>query len=373
MSAVAKVAARSMWVIALIGAAPALGHTLSITRGTAVVESDALTLELTVSAEDLLHAYNLRPDKNGYFSKEGILLGAAEHGALLLERIVVRDRRGEALPGRLDGMELTPTPPGAIDYDHLRRTFARYKLVYALSSPVHHLSFQQVLGNASRGSPAQIVLAIRSTNRELRTVRLTSGGNVEIVTLTPTHGHPVSAAESNDANRGATCGARPFVLKNAYRTIRALVYTKDDGVRVELFIPTQILETWLPIPRAKRDFFEIEEQTRFLPESRRFMASRNRMYINGVQCEGRVTGAGFLDVGESERDERQPPRRLSAWTSRLHVTMAYDSSDLPDHVDLQWDLFNATVLTANILLLNGKDCVEHDLSTYEPRLTWQRD
>ncbi len=97
------------------------------------------------------------------------------------------------------------------------------------------------------------------------------------------------------------------------------------------------------------------------------------MYMNGVQREARVTGAGFLDVGEVGLDERRPPRRLSAWTSRLHVSMAYDSGDLADHVDLLWDLFNATVLTANVLLVAGDDCNERDLSTYEPRLTWRRD
>ncbi len=223
---------RSMWIIALIGAAPALGHTLSVTRGTAVVESDVLTLELTVSAEDFLHGYNLRPDKDGYFSLEGIGLSASEYVADLLERIVVRDRRGEVLPGRLDGMEWTATPPGAIDHDRLRQMFARFKLVYALSRPVHHLSFQQVLGNASRALPAQIVFPIRSADRELGTVRLTGGGNVEIITFAPTPENPVAAVEGQDASHGAVCGTKRFVLKDAYRTIRALVYTQDDAVRV---------------------------------------------------------------------------------------------------------------------------------------------
>lgn len=373
MSAVVKVGARSLWVIALICAAPALGHSLSITRGTAVVESDALTLELTVCAEDFLHGGNLRPDKDGYFSLESIRHSAYDYAAALLERMVVRDQRGEVLFGRLDGMVWKATPPAAIDHDRLRRMFARFKLVYTLSNPVHHLSFQQVLGNASRAVPAQIVFAIRTADRDLGTVRLTGGGNVEIVTFAQTPENPVAAVDGRDANRGAACGVKRFVLKEAYRTIRALVYTKNDGVRVELFIPTQILETWLPIPRARRDFLEIEEQKRFLPKCRRFIASRNRMHINGVQRDVRVTGAGFLEVGEVGLDERQPPRRVSTWTSRLHVSLAYESGDLPNHVELRWDLFNATVLTANLLLLNGDDCDERDLSTYEPRLTWRRD
>jgi hypothetical protein len=250
--------------------------------------------------------------------------------------------------------------------------FVRFKLVYPLSNPVHHLSFQQVLGSASRALPAQIVFPIRSADRELGMVRLTGGGNVEIVTFAPTSEISAAAVDARNADRGAVCGAKRFVLKDAYRTVRALVYVKDDGVQVELFIPTQVLETWLPIPRASRDFFEVEEQLGFLSACRRFMDSRNRMHMNGVEREVRVTGVGFLDVGEVGLDERHPPRRLSAWTSRLHVSMVYDSGDLPNHVDLFWDLFNATVLTADVLLMAGDDCVEHDLSTYAPHLTWRR-
>ena len=107
----------------------------------------------------------------------------------------------------------------------------------------------------------------------------------------------------------------------------------------------------------------------------------NPMSIDGQRVEARLNGdvVEFLDVGEFGGDPGRTPQRLSAWTSRVRITMEYDSPGHPRSVDLQWTLFNASVLAAHFLIVvDGAGtpafrCFEHDLTTYDPHVRWAVD
>ncbi len=52
------------------------------------------------------------------------------------------------------------------------------------------------------------------------------------------------------------------------------------------------------------------------------------------------------------------------------MTTEYPSHDFPRELDLQWTLFNSSVITAPAMVLANGRCIEHDLSTYDPHLIW---
>ena len=358
-------------VVVSLGVPCANAHTLSVTQGTATIEEDVLTLRFTVVGGDLLHDHLLGTQDDATFALRGVQTAAVAYGAALLERIVVRGERGETISGRIEVPALeTATGVTTITAEQLRRLHVGYTLSYSLVGKSGHIALQQTISEHPHAAPSQIVLAVRSDALPPQTIRLTGGGNIEIVPLTAS---PRNAALGEDGARGDPCARCRFVLSDAHRTVRAVVHINANGARVELYLPAQIIETWIALPRAHRDYFEPNEQDRVLGEVRRFLTKRNRMHVNGQLQEPRIDRVAFLDVGDCEPGDEKQSGRASSWTSRIYASIRYPSTNVPREVDLHWDLFNSVVLAAQILVVADSDCRRHDISTYRPHLEWRRD
>lgn len=363
-----------VWLVSFL-AIPAIGHPMTVTRGRAVVAGDALTLSLETPAEDLLHTQKLSPNAEGLYAVEAVRRAAETYGQALGQRIVIRDAHGEEIDGWLESCKLDHDVDRGLSLGDLRRSHVRYSFKFALGRANEYLSFQQVARGADVVLPSTIVLSVRSGDVKLRTVRLTRGGNVEVVRLASEK--VGRAAQESGCRIAGRPACRRFAQSESQRTIRAIVHIHDAGVRLDVFMPVRILETWIPLPRSRRDFLEGDEQTRCHRQLARFIARHNPMSIDGHRVEARRTGdlidIEFLDVGEFGGDPGRTPRRLSVWTSRVRFTMQYDSPSHPRSVDLQWTLFNASVLASHALIVVEGDCFERDLSTYDPHLRWTAD
>jgi hypothetical protein len=252
-----------------------------------------------------------------------------------------------------------------MEFERFRRTGISFVLEYAVDRRYRYLSFQQVAIESGAAERSSVILAVRTDEAPLRTLQLTAGGNVEVVMIQSPELH--STFENSD------CDQRRFVLTEAQRTVRVTLAIEDNGARVDLYMPVGLLETWHALGRSQGDFFEIQEQVQSQKQIIRFLASHNPTAINGVRVEGRVTQVSFLDVGEFVLPPNAHPRRLSAWTSRVHVVISYESSVTPETVELQWTLFNASVLSANAMIFANRDCLEIDISSYSPTLEWSAD
>lgn len=372
----ARAAISFSWFVALHCATPAVGHTLTVTRGTVTVDRESVTLRISIDIHQLSHSRPMRAEDDGTYSQQSVHAPAVEYGSDLLSAIRIRDPRGEVLSGRVASCRLEGAGDTMIDHKRIREVSAYYVFSYELPKPVRYLSFQLDLRDTALVAPTQIVLAVQSTDETARVLCLTSGGNIEVVSLAANRDRGKIEIEmqadwrSGDAD--GSCRPVPFVLSDALRSVRSLVYVENEGVRIELFIPVRVVETWLPIRRTRRDFIEVPEQSEAASQLEQFFASHNPMQINAVRAAPRITRLAFLDFGDAGLGEQRIPRRLSAWTSRLHVSMVYDSTERPRAIDLHWDLFNAAVLTANVLVVYDGGCLERDLSTYEPHLTWHR-
>jgi hypothetical protein len=348
-------------------ALPAFGHPLTVTRGTAIVADNTLTITLDVRADNLVHALDVDANSDGLYDLTALRRAAETHSLALLQRLIVRDARGEQLKGRLEFWTLDHDGGDALDYDDFRRSQVRYAFKFALDTHNDYLSFQQRVAASDTIIPSTIVLAARTGVRPLGTIRMTSRGNVEVLPLVPRVG---ASADLASAAEGSDCPIARFVQSEAQDTIRAIVRVHDARIRVDLFIPIRLLETWTPLHRARRDFLEADEQLRSQKEIARFMAMHNPVSIGERRVEGRIAGIEFLDVGELGRDQAQGSRRLSVWTTRARITTEYKTPHRPTSVELRWTLFNAAVLAAHALIVVDGDCLEHDLSTYDPHLRW---
>jgi len=161
-------------------------------------------------------------------------------------------------------------------------------------------------------------------------------------------------------------------LRNGDRSVRSIVAVEDWGVEIELLIPTPVIETWIPIGRANRDFIEANERRRAISMAEAFIADRFDVRVNGSNRLATAVKAHFLDPASPQDAMDGELHRLSAWTTGLLLSLQFRSAQRPEHVEVHWKLFNAIVLTANALMVTPVGCHQVDFSTYNPRWSWDR-
>ncbi|RJP37890.1 MAG: hypothetical protein C4547_05300 [Phycisphaerales bacterium] len=388
--------------IAASAALPAWAHTISTLRGVGVIEDGRLTLTLSGAADDYLHDRRLLPVDGGY-ALHDVEACAARRAEGLLERLIVRDGHGRRIEGRLKAARVAAASE-RVSGDELRRTLVEYVLEYDVSRAGRYLSFQQRPTDGAGALGTRIAIAVRSAGGGgTNELTLTTGGNVEVVTWErrPPAGNddppavgpvadtpPETPSSWHPAGAHAPCDRRAFVLTDAFKTLRGVVAIEDEKVRVSVYVPAPMIETWMPLPRAERDFLDPAEQDAAAARFARFCAERIRLCIDGSRpalvggdndasdlilgdraTNGKVA-ARFLNVGDIEPEVTAAPARLSYWTSRILVRMEYALHPPADRVDVEWTLFNSVVVVAPVLLVAGGKCVELDVSTYQPSVRW---
>jgi hypothetical protein len=354
--------------LAVLLTSPAFGHSVAVTRGKAVADGDVLTITLVAYGHDLLHTQDLRVDADGTVALEDIHRASAGHGDSLRRSLVVRDSAGEAVDGELESWTFDVPEAGRVDLDGLRPLQMRYTLHYDIPPGGEFVSLQHRVEPRDAMFLSNIVLTVTAADLPPQTVQLTSGGNVEVVRLVPVSNPAGAHDREGPPAVGAVSDGATFVLTDAHRTVRTLLYVEDAGVRMDLFIPVGILETWQPIPRAHRDFLEAAEQERSRERIARFARAHNPLSINDIPAEARISAIDFLDVGEFGDEADPAPRRLSTLTSRVRIRIEYPSPTPLREFDLHWTLFNPAILTAHALILVDGRCFEQDISTYNPHL-----
>lgn len=298
-------------------ATPLAAHSLHQHRGKALVEPERVLVRV-----DLTDEHGGRPN--------------------LVEELVIRDGQGERLAGRAT----EASAEGSLE------------LEYKTSGRPRHLVFQ-LLPQGAGPERRRLVLAVRSKAlaRE-RLLTLTSGGNTEVVSF---HWDGKSPSEPD-------CGPEALDAESGWlQTVRALLRLDGPEVRLDVVVPVALVETWLPLPRRERDWVAPGEQDAVRERLADLVRGRSILRVDGRTPEPTSVTVAFLALDNASLDEPAPTRRVSTWTGRVRISLTFPAGT---PVELEWNLWNAAVLTADVFVLAGNECTRHRLSTYDPRLGW---
>jgi hypothetical protein len=355
-------------VIGLVTVADAArAHTFSLIRGTAVVHPDRVVVELRTVADDLDHLYPMQPDDQGRIATTLLRNTVAAHKAYLLASLVIRGAAGERLPGRVVSTQCNAPSRDSLDFHELADIMITHRFEYVTQRRPRYLTFQ-FLERPDAGLRAQVVLAVEAAGeRPRRTLRLTNGGNVETLEFAWDHGETGSGSASPAHPRPCAQARGDHGRLNA---LQAIVRVEPDGVQIDVVVPLPILETWIAVPRADRDFLEVAEQAAVRNRLREFLRGRNEVRIDGDPVSPVIAELRFLDLDAGTIDEGGSPRRLSAWTARVGVRLRYEAHSAPQQVEVLWGLFNNAVLSADAVVVVDGGCFEHRFSTYDRRFVW---
>jgi len=339
----------------LVLAARSNAHDISVSRGTLVVQRDALQAELTIPAADLLHY--CRPARCETLSAKEVDSLIERYSHHVLANFVIRDAAGERIAPRLtvNGHDLAQAD--AWPWDVVRKASVKYRIAYAIAPPPSFLTLQQTFFRDGPSHAAQLSLFVAaSPDGPGRTIQLTNRGNVETL--------EIKWPDREDA--------RPQVrIADEFKSVSARLSIEDSQATLDIHMPLTLLETFLPIDRADRNFLTPAEQSAAAARLQDFFAGRNALHADGKRIAPRVAALRMLAPDENELVDA-PPRRLGAWSARMGVRLCYPLDAAPQTLELHWDLFNSAVLEATVCLAAGAEFRTERLSSYAPMLRWPR-
>lgn len=322
-----------------------LGHQLSASTGTVVVGDERITVSQEVPAEDFLHHDPSAMGRSEKCSAAWLQSARTLYEPVVLASLVIRDAEGARLSGRVHSSVITAPREDSFDWILLRHIRATYVLEYA-TPPQRFLTFQQHSGDGSPRAVSQLALDVRRAGeRQGRLIRLTSRGNAETLEF------PAGVREDR------------------FKTVSSIIRAADAGLSVEIHVPLVLLETWRPVMRLDPDFLEPAEQAAACEGLAVYFTDVNRVCFDGVDTAGELMEIAFLPPEADALAGRSEPQRLSAWTARAAVLTRYQPTYPFATTEFTWGLFNNAVLSSPAFIFDGECGIEHEFSTYDPRLT----
>ncbi len=362
----------------LFPAPPAQAHTILLSRGSAVVHDDRVSVELEIGGEDFLHLYRIRATADGYYASD-VRAAAERHRDRLLERFILRDAAGNRLGGQVNGMQFEAGGSERVGFSELKRLTAKYSLEFPLPSPPRFLTFQQAIADENAAGPSQLVLSVMSAGDVTeRLVQLTSRGNAETVEF----GLP-SMQIADVRNGGCPAGRDEcrafFASAERFTAIQAAVRSDAEELVLTVSMPLTTLTTFMPLPRREVDFLHADEAKTVAQQFRELVASRIKLRAADALVAQQLGRVVFL----APADEVLPPDgfdagnvavpdRLGFWSGRVALSLRYPiPPSAPFQVHLEWDLFSPEALNATIWRLDSAGAgQEHVLMPGSAILSW---
>ena len=341
-------AAALLWLLA----APSLhAHPISLITVEALVHRDRLDVKIAVMPEDFLLIYGLSANAESRIATADIVSSAEKHKAFLTGGLVIRDKEGNRLEGKVTAVEIPALPPDGLPVTDLMATSIAYRLEYPLARPPSYLTFQQHFGGDALAIPAIVDLVVtREGLPPEPTVRIPAEEGVQTIafdwneTSRPVSSDYAEAKAREEEKRKQDMGIA------SYSASYIFVYIQDEEVRVEILMPLLTLETWQPVARTNADFLEVPEQVAARATLEAFFTATNQVKIDGVIVKPKLDRLDFYGVDFKDFAMRAEPRRLSAWTARVGAILTYSTKGAPGHVELKWTLFNNDMLAARAVI-----------------------
>lgn len=362
----------SAWVLpaCMAFAEPAFAHSFFVSRGEVVVHADHVGVMLELAIEDLLHWYDLRPDADGKLDRGAVMEAANAHAFVLERTLIVRDHAGNRLNGECQPVKAEWPANSPLDSSALERV--KYTCKFLLPGVTPFLLFQLRSETLPIDIPWQVVLSGRGASQSAGdSLRLTTRGNVEVLELSWDNGEPkvMTAQTALEHRRCAGCDQRGPAQ---FKEICADIEIGDDVMDVSLSVPLALLATWVNVPVDGEAFVGPQEQALVIASARDLVTyAVNVEAIDGV-LEPRIIDILMVPIATSTSNQLQSVGRLSLWSGRVLARLRFQNPNRLDSAKLRWKLFNGGVLNAHAVIRADEDSIEHDFSTYQPILNWQR-
>ena len=137
---------------------------------------------------------------------------------------------------------------------------------------------------------------------------------------------------------------RSRALRRAYfASMSGFLYVEAYEVRKEIILRPKDLQHWIDLGLDGRETIPVEMQEELKRKVAAFLRERHPVAIDGKSVEPDLAQINFLERTLRTSRVIDPPEELDVDAAILGVIFVYPTGGLPQHVTMDWDLFNERI------------------------------
>ncbi|MCA9050445.1 MAG: hypothetical protein KDA89_17030 [Planctomycetaceae bacterium] len=331
-------------------------HPISVTEAQVYVTRTAARMRIQLFAEDLFLFHGLEPDARDILSPEQLRSGLQQHRQFLLDKVKLRDAKGEAFPGRVTDLQPFEIPDEGIAVDELMLHTAVYELEFPFSEPPEFLTVQQDISDENFIFPSEMKMVLHQAGTDLTYTESLKPGTAHTIRFD--WNQPPLPDDATDADwrqwlekqRQATLGI------TSYSSVYSFIYFEPAEVRHEVLIPLAALKTILPMQHTDPAFIEVEEQEAVRNLIREWLVDANPVTINDTAVKPEFTRIDFYGLDLKDFAQQAEQRRVSLANGRVGIIMTYRYADEAiRRAVVTWDTFHSSIRKVHSVIISGND------------------
>ncbi len=153
--------------------------------------------------------------------------------------------------------------------------------------------------------------------------------------------------------------------------VMSFLYIEPYQVRHEIIIRLRELETWLGYHYNFRSRLGTAVQDSLKEKVVDFLATRNMLTIRGQKKLPEIGQVDFVDFQLSGIQSIQDQREIPYYAAFIGVNLIYPDPDLPDEVELNWDLFSQNIKQVQVITYGPAGPWPYTLTPENHHLIWR--
>lgn len=326
-----------------MGSGAVAAHPISVTEASIFVTRTKAIMRIQLFAEDLILFQGLEPNDEDRISPDDLKRGLADHRKFLLERVTLRDARGEPITGEVTDLKPFEIPAdGILSTDMMLHT-ASYELEFPFAEPPEFLTIQQDMSDVNFIIPSEMKLTVHQAGTALNyTESLTPGAS----TTVRFDWEQALTEDASDAEweswfsrqREATLGI------TSYSSVYSFVYIEPNEIRHEILIPLATLKTILPLKSRDPSFVEIDEQDAIRTLIRDWLRDENPVTINGSRVMPEFSRIDFYGLDLRDFAAQAAEQKVSLASGRVGIILRYQTpDDVVRDATVTWEKYYSTM------------------------------
>ncbi len=338
--------------------APKALHPISVTEASIFVTRSKAIVRIQMFAEDLILFQGLEPNDQDRISPEDLKRGLADHRAFLLERVTLRDAKGEPIKGEVTDVKPFEIPgDGILSTDMMLHT-ATYELEFPFSEPPEFLTIQQDMSDENFIIPSEMKLTVHQSGTALNYTESLLPGASTTVRFDWEQAITEDASDAEwetwfSKQREATLGI------TSYSSVYSFVYIEPNEIRHEILIPLATLKTILPVQSRDVSFIEIDEQEPIRTLIRDWLREENPVTINGARVMPEFSRIDFYGLDLRDFAAQAAEQKVSLASGRVGIILRYRTpEDAVRDATVTWEKYYSTMNKIQSVVISYPDRID---------------
>ena len=340
---------------AVSGISSEAAHPISVTEAGVFVTRTKAIVRIQMFAEDLILFQGLEPNDQDRISPEDLKRGLTDHREFLLERVTLRDARGELIKGEVTDLKSFEIPAdGILSTDMMLHT-ATYELEFLFSEPPEFLTIQQDMSDENFIIPSEMKLTVHQSGTALNYTESLIPGASATVRFDWEQAITEDASDAEweswfSKQREATLGI------TSYSSVYSFIYIEPNEIRHEILIPLATLKTILPIKSRDASFIEIDEQDAIRTLIKDWLRDENPVTINGSHVMPEFSRIDFYGLDLRDFATQAAEQKVSLASGRVGIILRYQTpDDAVRDATITWEKYYSTMNKVQSVVISYPD------------------